>query len=502
MITLTVFLPAITALVLLLLPTGKGGAADRSLRAVALFGSLVTFGLAIALLIGFDRASGEFQMVEEHSWVPSLGVAFKVGIDGISLFLVVLTALLTPIAILCSWTSISKGVRGFHIATLVLETGMLGVLVSLDLVLFYVFWEVMLLPIYLMVGVWGSGDRVMAAVKLFIYTMVGSLLMLLAILYVWFHLDAAGAATMDIRELYTALRAHPLSATEQFWCFLAFGLSFAIKVPLFPFHTWLPDAHTEAPTAGSVILAGVLLKMGAYGFIRLAMPFFPEAAAELAPFISVLAVISIIFGALMCFVQDDIKRLIAYSSVSHMGFVMLGIFSLWTRDAVGVTGGVLQMINHGISTGALFLLVGAIYERRHTRKIEDYGGIATRVPLLATVFMITTLSSIGLPFLNGFVGEFLILQGAYKQHVAWAGFAGSGVILGAIYMLVLYRRVFLGKSENKANDSMTDLNGRELGFFAPLIALMVLIGLFSPWFTEAIGPSVQSWMDLVAGSGR
>ena len=497
MLTLTVFLPAITALLLLVIPRDNRPA----IRATALFGSLVTLGFALALLTLFDPgkmtidgAPSDFQFVEEHEWIPSLGVGYLVGIDGISLFLVVLSALITPIAVLCSWRSVSTRVREFHVALLFLECGMIGVFVALDLVLFYTFWEVMLIPMYLLVGIWGSGDRIRAAVKFFLYTVAGSLLMFLAILYLYSHLDSS---TFDIREIYALLRENPIDGTAGTLCFCAFALAFAIKVPLFPFHTWLPDAHTEAPTAGSVVLAAVLLKMGVYGFVRFAIPFFPQAAADLAPWISTLSVVGIIFGALMCFVQDDMKKLIAYSSVSHMGFVMLGLFTYTTGSTIGVSGSVFQMINHGISTGALFLLIGAVYERRHTRKIADYGGIAPIVPRFAVLFFVTTLSSIGLPFLNGFVGEFLILQGAYDQNIAYAGFAGTGIILSAVYMLVLYRRVFLGQVSKKENRGMSDVDGREMSFLMPLIALMVLLGLFSPWFTERIDPAIRMWMSLV-----
>ncbi len=494
MLTLTVFIPAATALLLLAIPKDNG----RTVRMITLFGTFVTLGFALALLSRFDSTATGFQFVEEHDWIPSLGVQYAVGLDGISLFLVALSALITPIAVLSSWTSVTKRVREFHVALLLLECGMIGVFVSLDLVLFYVFWEVMLIPMYLIVGIWGSGERIRAAIKFFIYTMAGSLLMFLAILYVYIHLG--DARTFDLREVYAALQQNPITGTAGTLCFLAFALAFAIKVPLFPFHTWLPDAHTEAPTAGSVVLAGVLLKMGTYGFIRFAIPFFPEAAIDLAPWFSVLSVVGIVFGAMMCFVQDDMKKLIAYSSVSHMGFVMLGLFAFTTQHSVGVTGSVLQMINHGISTGALFLLIGAVYERRHTRKIVDYGGLAPIVPKFAVIFFITTLSSIGLPFLNGFVGEFLILQGTYQQSIAYAGFAGTGVILGAVYMLVLYRRVFLGQISNDKNRKVEDLNGREMSFLVPLIALMVLLGLFSPWLTERIEPSVVAWLDLVHAS--
>ncbi len=486
-ITLTLLIPVATALLLLCIPKDK----TAELRITALFGSLATLAFSLALLGGFDAQYGAgFQFTEKHEWVPSLQVHYHVGIDGISLFLVVLSALLTPIAILCSWKSVEKRVREFHIALLLLTSGVIGVFVALDLLLFYVFWEVMLIPMYLLVGIWGGTERIRAAVKFFIYTMAGSLLMFLAILYLYQH-----TGTFSVEDIY---QKPPLTGTAGLLCFLAFALSFAIKVPLFPVHTWLPDAHTEAPTAGSVILAGVLLKLGIYGFIRFAIPFFPEAAVLAAPWISVLAIIGIIFGALMCFVQEDMKRLIAYSSVSHMGFVVLGLFAF---NEQGVQGCVLQMVNHGISTGALFLLIGAIYERRHTRRIIDFGGLAPVAPKLAIIFFITTLSSIGLPFLNGFVGEFLILQGAYSRNIFYAAFAGLGIILGAIYMLTLYRRIFFGETDREENAEMKDLDGRELAFLLPLVGLMVFLGLFSPWFTAKVQPSIEVWMTLLLERG-
>jgi NADH-quinone oxidoreductase subunit M len=477
-ITLTLLIPIATAILLLCIPKDK----TAELRMTALFGSLATLAFSLALLGGFDAQTVGFQFTEKHEWVSSLHIHYHVGIDGISLFLVVLSALLTPIAILCSWKSVEKRVREFHIALLLLTSGVIGVFVALDLMLFYVFWEVMLIPMYLLVGIWGSTERIRAAVKFFIYTMAGSLLMFLAILYLYQH-----TGTFSVEEIYQK----PLTGTAGLLCFLAFALSFAIKVPLFPLHTWLPDAHTEAPTAGSVILAGVLLKLGIYGFIRFAIPFFPEAAALATPWISILAIIGIIFGALMCFVQEDMKRLIAYSSVSHMGFIVLGLFA---GTSQGVQGCVLQMVNHGISTGALFLLIGAIYERRHTRRIIDFGGLAPVAPKLAIIFFITTLSSIGLPFLNGFVGEFLILQGAYSRNVFYAAFAGLGIILGAVYMLTLYRQIFFGETDRAENAEMKDLEGRELAFLLPLVGLMVFLGLFSPWFTSKIQPSVEQWL--------
>jgi len=497
MISIVTFLPAATVIALLFLARTN----QKAIRMTALFGSLANLGFALSLIASFDPAVAGYQehLTEEWKWVPSLGISYRVGIDGISLFLVVLTALLTPIAILCSWTSVEKRVLEFHVSLLLLATGLIGVFVAMDLVLFYVFWEVMLIPMYLLIGVWGSGDRVYAAVKFFIYTMAGSLLMFLAIVALYVHLSRHGAATFDVRLIGPALRTAPLVPSVEMALFLAFALSFAIKVPLFPFHTWLPDAHTEAPTAGSVILAGVLLKMGTYGFVRFAIPFFPDAAIAAAPWISALAVIGIIFGACMCLVQEDLKRLIAYSSVSHLGFVMLGIFALTSH---GIVGGVLQMVNHGLTTGALFLLVGAIYERRHTRKIVEYGGIAATVPRYATVFIITMLSSIGLPFLNGFVGEFLILQGTFEASRPQAVFAASGVVLGAVYMLVLSKRFLFGPIKRRENEKILDLNGRELAFFVPLIVLMVVIGLFSPWFTERITPTADAWLRSIAGGPR
>jgi NADH-quinone oxidoreductase subunit M len=496
-ITLTLLIPVATAILLLCIPKDK----TAELRMTALFGSLATLAFSLALLGGFDAQTAGFQFTEKHEWVPSLHIHYHVGIDGISLFLVVLSALLTPIAILCSWKSVEKRVREFHIALLLLTSGVIGVFVALDLLLFYVFWEVMLIPMYLLVGIWGSTERIRAAVKFFIYTMAGSLLMFLAILYLYQHTETFNinhTGTFDIQEIYASVKENPVPGAAGMFCFLAFALSFAIKVPLFPVHTWLPDAHTEAPTAGSVILAGVLLKLGIYGFIRFAIPFFPEDAALAAPWISILAIIGIIFGALMCFVQEDMKRLIAYSSVSHMGFIVLGLFAF---NEQGVQGCVLQMVNHGISTGALFLLIGAIYERRHTRRIIDFGGLAPVAPRLAIIFFITTLSSIGLPFLNGFVGEFLILQGAYSRNVYYAAFAGLGIILGAVYMLTLYRRIFFGETDLEENAEMKDLEGRELAFLLPLVGLMVFLGLFSPWFTSKIQPSIEQWLKLVQAGG-
>ncbi len=520
LLSAAILLPAATGVLVLFLPRGKPAAA----RAVALGGSLLALAVSIAIGARFEPnpPPGGFQFVEgPYAWIPSLGISYSVGVDGISLFLVILTAFLTPICVLASRRSVDKRVHEFHASLLFLETGIVGVFLALDLALFYVFWEVMLIPMVLLIGIWGGQNRVYAAVKFFIYTMVGSLLMLLAIIYLYIHLDGAtagiggAAASFALTDIYAGLKSHPLAPGAQMALFLAFALSFAIKVPLFPFHTWLPDAHTEAPTAGSVILAGVLLKLGTYGFLRFAIPFFPDAARDAAPWITALSVVGIIYGALMCMVQTDIKRLIAYSSVSHLGFVMLGIFAF---NGEGLTGGVYQMLNHGVSTGALFLLVGSIYERAHTRRIDDYGGIARVMPAYATVFLIVTLSSIGLPGLNGFVGEFWILLGAFKANRLAGVLAASGVVLGAVYMLTLYQRTMLGKpgavvaaggggghghggggADPHSEHALPDLWTREMVYFVPLIVLMVVMGMASPWFTDRIDPAVAAWQKLIGG---
>ncbi len=488
LLSLAIMIPAVTGLALIYMK----GVPAKGIRWLTLISSLVTFVVTLMIWANFDITNKDFQLTENYTWIQSLGVSYSLGIDGISLFLILLTGLIMPIAILGSWSGIKERVREFHIALMFLACGMIGVFAATDLILFYIFWEVMLIPMILLIGIWGSENRVGAAVKFFVYTMVGSLLMFLAIIYLYMHLSQHGITTFSLSTIYQGLKAYPLSATEQVVLFLAFALSFAIKVPLFPLHTWLPDAHTQAPTAGSVILAGVLLKMGTYGFLRFAIPFFPHAVEVFTPAICVLAVISIIFGALMCLVQEDFKKLIAYSSVSHLGFVILGIFALNER---GVTGGIFQMLSHGISTGALFLLIGAIYERTHTRKIEKYGGIAKIVPKYSAVFFFVLLSSIGLPALNGFVGEFLILLGSFESNAVYAIFAATGMVLGALYMLILYQKVFYGKVTNEENKKITDLNMREWVYITPLLVLMVVMGMGSPWFTEFIEPSVESWLN-------
>ena len=433
-ITSILFLPMLGGLLLLFAREGarKG---SGGVRAFALAVSLATFALSVVMYVGFRPGFAGMQFVEQAEWIPRFGISYKVGVDGISLLLVMLTTILTPIAILFSFDDVRKKTRLYYMSLLFLETGMLGVFFALDFFLFYVFWEGMLIPMYLIIGVWGGERRIYAAVKFFLYTMAGSVLMLVAIIWLYF---VSGVGTFDILAHFR----EPVDTALQPWLFAAFAISFAIKVPIFPFHTWLPDAHVEAPTAGSVILAGVLLKMGTYGFMRLAIPLFPTAAREFATLIICLALVGIIYGALMAMVQTDVKKLVAYSSVSHLGFVMLGLFSF---NLLGASGSVLQMVNHGISSGALFLIVGFIYSRRHTRLIEEFGGLIRVMPVFSTFFIITALSSIGLPGLNGFVGEFTILLGAFERNVWFAVFAALGVVLSAVYMLWMLQRVLFGE---------------------------------------------------------
>src|SRR5262245_56973634 len=437
----------------------------------------------------FDRAD-QFQFVQRVPWIQSLGAEYHVGIDGISLLLVMLTTLLGPLAILSSWSAIEDRVKEYYAFLLMLQAGMLGVFVSLDFFMFYVFWEVMLVPMYFLIGVWGGARKLYAAIKFFLYTLVGSVLLLLGILALYFIYPSMAAAHPEIAQQFGTAYTFNIEAFHamapflpidfQKWIFLAFFVGFAIKVPMFPFHTWLPDAHVEAPTAGSVILAGVLLKMGTYGFLRFSLPILPEATKYFVPLMVTLSIIAIVYGALVAMMQPDMKKLVAYSSVSHMGFVMLGMFAL---NPNGLNGSIIQQINHGISTGALFLIVGMIYERRHTREIAQFGGISNVMPVFAIVFLIMTMSSIGLPLLNGFVGEFTIMMGALQEHLAWAVFAGSGIVLGAAYMLWLYQRTMLGKVENPANEKLLDMNARELVTIVPLIIMAFWIGLYpAPFF--------------------
>jgi len=483
-LTTLVALPAVGALLLWFVRGDEEESAPFA-RAVALIVSLLVFAETLLLWSRFDAASADFQFVERHAWIPAFGIDYYVGVDGISLLLLVLTGFLTPLALLASWDSVHKKTKTFCTFVLLLETAMIGVFVSLDLFLFYVFWDAMLVPMYFLIGIWGYDRRVYAAVKFILYTMGGSVLMLLAILgLAYLHFTSAGSYSFDLLKLYQ-LRV-PLHL--QFWFFLAFALAFAIKVPLFPFHTWLPDAHVEAPTAGSVILAGVLLKMGTYGLVRFAFPLFPDAARFFAPALAVLAVVGIIYGALVAMVQPDMKKLVAYSSVSHLGFVVLGIAAM---NMQGVQGAVYQMLNHGVSTGGLFLIVGMLSDRRHTRQIAEYGGLKNVMPHLVAAFLLITLSSIGLPGLNGFVGEFLILLGAFRWDPKLAAFAATGVILSATYMLWMFQRVNYGPVSNEKNASLPDLQPREWAVIGPIVAVAIVMGVVPNLFLRPIGPSVE-----------
>jgi len=488
LLTVLLAVPTAGAAITLAIPKGRA----FWIKSSGLFFSLLTFIVSLLLWFRFDAANPAMQFVLRVPWIPGLDIAYSVGIDGIALLLVVLTAFLMPIALLASWESITTRLRGYVALMLLLEVGTLGVFVSLDLVLFYVFWEFMLIPMYFIIGIWGGNDRIYAATKFFLYTMAGSLLMLIAI--IWLGMYAAmlpgGHFTADIEKLYAISPGIPLRL--QSWMFLAFAVSFAIKVPIFPFHTWLPDAHVQAPTAGSVILAGVLLKMGTFGLVRYCLPLFPAATVEFMPYIATLAVIGIIYGALVSMVQPDLKKLVAYSSVSHLGFVVLGIFAM---NEEGVQGSVLQMVNHGLSTGALFLLVGMIYDRRHTRMIGDFGGLARIMPVYATFFMIVMLSSIGLPGLNGFVGEFLILLGSFTSSVlgtpVYAILGASGVILAAVYLLWSYQRVFFGTVGNEQNRSLKDLSIREWAVLVPVLVFIIWIGWFPSAFLDKSALATQ-----------
>jgi len=484
-LSLLIFFPLLGAAILLFVNKEKAGA----LRGVTLVFSLIEFIISLPLFFGFDPKMEAMQFVEDYWWVQSYGISYKLGIDGISLLLVMLTTFLTILCILCSWKAITFRVKEFMISFLFLETGMIGALVALDLILFYVFWEVMLIPMYLLIGIWGDPKRrIYAAIKFFLFTMAGSVLMLVAILALYFiNQKATGIATFDVLELYKL----GIPVGTQYWLFGAFALAFAIKVPMFPFHTWLPDAHTEAPTAGSVILAGVLLKMGTYGFIRFAMPLFPNAAYNLTPLVSILALIGIIYGALVSMMQPDLKRLVAFSSVSHLGYVMLGMFAL---NMQGVQGAIYQMLNHGISTGSLFLIVGMLYERRHTRMIAEFGGLSKVMPVYAIFFMIVTLSSIGLPGTNGFVGEFLILLGAFQSNIVYGVLAATGVILGAAYMLWMFQRVMFGKITNPKNEKLQDLSPREITILVPMVIMIFLMGIYPKLFFSKMDVTVEKFL--------
>ena len=487
-LTWLVFFPLAGAVLLAFMPAN----ADRLIRRWALTVALAELAFSLPLWWRLEPARPGWQFAERRDWLPGLGASYHLGIDGISMMLVLLTTVLTAVAVLGAFSAVEKRGREFYALLLALETGMIGTFLSLDLLLFYVFWEAMLIPMYLLIGVWGGPRRIYAAVKFFLYTMAGSVLMLVAILWLYFHHRAmTGVATFDLDALY----ALPLPGAVQGWLFLAFALAFAIKVPMFPFHTWLPDAHVEAPTAGSVILAAVLLKMGTYGFLRFAIPLFPLASAHYTPWIVGLALIGIIYGALVAMVQPDLKKLVAYSSVSHLGFCMLGLYAM---NPQGFAGAMLQMLNHGVSTGALFLLVGVIYERRHSRLIADFGGLWKPLPVYASVFLIVMLSSIGLPGTNGFVSEFLILLGAFRTRPLWAGIAATGVILSAVYMLWMFQRVMFGPVTHAENEKLKDLTLRERLVFAPLLVLIFWMGIMPQPFLERMQPALDRTLALAA----
>jgi NADH-quinone oxidoreductase subunit M len=488
-LSIVLFTPLVGAILLLFVPKEK----ENAIRWIANLFAFAGFAVSLPLAAWFWRLHAQpgwkFMEGSPNTWIPSIGAGYVLGIDGISFLLIMLTTLLGFVSILSSWAAIQNRVKEYYVWFLVLQTGMLGVFMALDLFLFFVFWEAMLVPMYLLIGIWGGPRKLYAAIKFFLYTLAGSVLMLLGILFLYFHHHTlTGVYTFSLDALY---QTAPLIATPYaFWLFLAFFVAFAIKVPMFPFHTWLPDAHVEAPTAGSVILAGVLLKMGTYGMIRFSVPFFPAIAMDgkVRGWIIGLSIIAIIYGALVSLMQKDMKKLVAYSSVSHLGFCTLGIFAL---NPTALSGSVLQQVNHGISTGMLFLIVGVLYERRHTREIAEYGGISNVMPVYATISLIAFLSSMGLPLLNGFVGEFPILLGTFMESKAWAAWAVPGVVLAAAYLLWLYQRVFFGTVTNPKNEKLADLNLREIFVFAPLLAVAFWIGLYPKPFFEILNEPVN-----------
>jgi len=494
-LSIVLFTPLVGAAILLLIPKENKDA----VRWIANIFGVLGFAVSLPLVPWFwavkERAGFQFVEGSPNNWIPSIGAGYVIGIDGISFLLIMLTTLLGAISILSSWDAIQDRAKEYYAWFLLLQTGMLGVFMSNDFFLFFVFWEAMLVPMYLLIGIWGGPRKLYAAIKFFLYTLFGSVLMLLGIIFLYFHHHTlTGVYTFSIPELYTT--APKIAGPAALWLFFAFFLGFAIKVPMFPFHTWLPDAHVEAPTAGSVILAGVLLKMGTYGFLRFSLPFFPAVA--MTPWVRqlmvTLSIIGIIYGALVSLVQKDMKKLVAYSSVSHLGFCTLGIFAC---SPLGISGSVIQQINHGISTGALFLIVGILYERRHTREISEYGGISTIMPMYATIALIMFMSSIGLPLLNGFVGEFTILQGTFMENKWWAAWAAPGVILAAAYLLWLFQRVFFGPNNNPKNANLKDLSARELATFVPLVILAFAIGLYPKPLFQILATPVNNLVATV-----
>jgi NADH-quinone oxidoreductase subunit M len=512
LVSLVVFQPVLCAVLVVLLPQNE----KRLVRAWTFLAMLLNFALTIALYALFDPKGPEFQLEQRLTWIPDLGISYHVGVDGLAVSLMLLTGFLGPLVVLASWSFIENRVKSFHLALLLIQTAMLGALASLDIILFYIFFEAMLVPMYLIIGVWGSEERTKAAIKFFLYTLAGSLVMLVAILAVYFLAQPAGARSFDYGAFYNSLAPanrelaaclagkaascaslSPLAQALRAygpWMFLAFAVAFAIKVPMFPVHTWLPDAHTEAPVAGSIILAGVMLKMGTFGFWRYAIPFFPVAAQQMRMAFAVLSVVGIVYGAMMCLAQRDVKRLIAYSSVSHLGFCMLGIFAITTEAAAGSA---YQMLNHGVSTGALFCLFGFLYERRHKRQLIEFGGIAKSMPVFAALFLIISFSSIAVPGTNGFVGEFLVLLGTFKSnHLAmWLGvLATTGVILSAAYLLWMVQRVFFGPLVQVENARLHDVNGRELATALPFVVMVLVMGVFPGYFLDRLQTSTQRYV--------
>jgi NADH-quinone oxidoreductase subunit M len=488
-LTLVTFAPLIGAFVILFLKQDM----HKQIRWTAFVVSLTAFFMALVVLYYFDPGESRPQLVDRGSWISSWNIFYHLGVDGISVWLLMLTTLISPIAILSSFSAIQERVKLYYIFMLLMQTAMTGVFLALDLFLFYVFWEFSLVPMYFLIGIWGGPRRVYAAIKFFLYTMAGSVLMLLAILYLGLE-----GGTFSVPEL-VAQNSKWMGSTVELLLFLGFASAFAVKVPIWPLHSWLPDAHVEAPTAGSVILAGILLKMGTYGFLRINLPLFPQVSKDAAPAIVILAIIGIIYGAMVSYAQTDVKKLVAYSSVSHLGFVMLGIFAL---NTAGLEGGILQMVNHGISTGALFLLVGVLYERRHTRDMGRFGGLWKIMPLYGTIMLIVSLSSMGLPGLNGFVGEFIILQGAFAVNWVWAAVAATGIILAAVYILTMFQKIFLGKSNDPENEKLVDqpLRWHELVALVPLVVLIFWIGLFPDLFFGLMHSTVGIVLGIVGSS--